>query len=150
MSVTIVNGQLLANLVILNRASEKDKSLLLFEGDKDGRIYRKAVDPNYCRTIAAGNRATASEALQILKKAGENGVLAVVDADTDHLTKTKSVDPDLLITHTRDAEGLLFQSAALQNVLVEFDLDGVFGPKPEHLVLEAVAPIAYTKFIADS
>ena len=59
MTVTIVNGQVLANLVILNRASEKAKSALLIEGDKDGRIYRKVVDPRWCRAIAAGNRAIA-------------------------------------------------------------------------------------------
>jgi hypothetical protein len=149
-TVTIVNGQILANLVILSRAPEKDKSALLTEGDKDGRIYRKVVDPQHCRIFAAGNREIAIDALHALKKVGQKGVLTIVDADTDHLTKTKSTDPDLLLTHTRDAEGLLFQSTALKNVLIEFDLDEEFGSAPERAVLEAVVPLALVKFIAQT
>jgi hypothetical protein len=149
-TVTIVNGQLLANLVILSRASEKDKSAFLIEGDKDGRIYRKVIDPSGCRIFAAGNRAIAIEALRLLKKAGQRGALAIVDADTDHLTKTKSPDPDVLLTHTRDAEGILLESEALKNVLIEFDLEEAFGPSPETVLIQAVVPLGYARFVAFS
>lgn len=135
--------------MILSRASEKDKSALLVEGDKDGRIYRKITDPHHCRTFSSNNRAIAEEALGILKSAGQKGVLAIVDADTDHLTKKVSKNPDLLVTHTRDAEGILLQSQALRNVLIEFDIDGCFGVAPELAAISAVAPVGYLRFIIE-
>jgi hypothetical protein len=144
---TFLNGTILANLVILDRASHKDKSALLFEGDTDGRIYRRFIDPLHCRPFSSKNRAIAEEALGILKSAAEKGVLAIVDADTDHLTNTISTDPDLRVTHTRDAEGMLLQSQALQNVLVEFDVEGNFGVDPHVTVIEAAALVGYMKFI---
>jgi hypothetical protein len=135
--------------VILNRASEKDKTALLIEGDKDGRVYRKVTDPRYCRPFPSHNRAVAEEALAILKSAAQRGVLAIVDADTDYLADRNSKDPDLLVTHTRDSEGILLQSQALRNVLIEFDIDGVFGTSPELAVISAVAPIGYVRFVAE-
>jgi hypothetical protein len=149
-TVTIVNGQLLANLVILSRASEKDKSALLIEGDKDGRIYKKVIDPHRCRIFAAGNRDIAIEALKTLKKADQKGVLAIVDADTDYLTKAKSADPDVLLTHTRDAEGILLESPALKNVLIEFDVEEAFGVAPETALIQAAVQIGYARFVAFS
>ena len=74
-----------------------------------------------------------------MKSVGQKGVLAIVDADADHLTNKSSKDLDLLVTHTRDAEGILLQSQALRNVLVEFDLDGAFGATPELTAISAVA-----------
>jgi len=50
---------------------------------------------------------------------------------------------------TRDAEGILLQSQALRNVLIEFDIDGVFGTSPEVAVISAVAPIGYIKFVIE-
>lgn len=135
--------------MILNRASEKDKTALLVEGDKDGRIYRRVVDPLHCRAFPSSNRATAEEALGILKSAAQPGVLAIVDADTDYLANKHSTDPDLLVTHTRDSEGILLQSEALRKVLVEFDIDGAFGTSPELAAIRAVAPIGYIRFIAE-
>jgi hypothetical protein len=146
---TILTGQIVANLVILSRASERNKSALLIEGNKDGRLYRKVTDPNSCRLFAAGNRHNAEDALGILKAAAQKGVLAIVDADTDHLTGTKSADPDLLITHTRDAEGILLSSESLRAILVEFDLDHYFGPSPELAAIAAAAPIGYLRFVAE-
>ena len=135
--------------MILSRASEKHKTALLIEGDKDGRIYRKVIDYDHCRTFPAGNRAIAEEALGILKAVGQKGVLAIVDADTDHLANRKSHNPDVILTHTRDAEGILLQSQALRYVLTEFDIDGVFGPSPELAAIAAVAPVGYMRFIAE-
>ena len=74
-------------------------------------------------------------------------MLAIVDADTDHLAKKNSSNPDLILTHTRDSEGMLLQSDALRSVLIEFDLQGVFGSSPELVVMEAVAPLGIMRFI---
>lgn len=119
----------------------------MFEGDTDGRIYRRFIDPQYCRPFPSKNRAIAVEALGILKSAAEKGVLAIVDADTDHLTNSISTDPDLILTQTRDSEGILLQSQALQNVLVEFDIHGNFGVNPHVTVIEAAALVGYVKFV---
>lgn len=54
----------------------------------------------------------------------------------------------LLVTHTRDVEGIILQSNALRNVLIEFDLEGAFGKHPELTVINAVAPVGYVRFIA--
>lgn len=146
---TVVTPQVVANLVILNRASEKTKAALLIEGDTDGRLYRKLTDPSYCRVFAAGNRQNAEQVLSILKAGGHKGLLAIVDADTDHLRGIHPADPDLLITHTRDAEGILLSSESLRTTLVEFDLDEYFGPYPELSTISAAAPLGYVRFIAE-
>lgn len=84
-----------------------------------------------------------------MEKRGEKGVLAIVDADTDHLNGVVHANPNLLITHTRDVESLMLQSDALRDVLIEFDVDEVFGDQPELAAVTAAASIAAVKFIAD-
>lgn len=139
--------EVVANLVILNRATEKGKTALLIEGNSDSRFYRRVIDSNACRPFAAGNRITAEAALRILKAHGQSGVLAVVDADTDHMARRVPADEDLLITHTRDLEGILLSSSALKSVLVEFDVDGAFGPDPAATLIEAAVPLGFLRFV---
>ena len=147
---SILTGPIVANLVVMSRAVEKEKSALLIEGLKDARIYRAVTDPNACRVIAAGSRANAQEALTILKAKGEPGVLAVVDADTDHLAGRPSFDPDLLLTHTRDAEGLILEARTLRKVLIEFDLPpDCFGGDPDMAAANAAMPLGATRFLAE-
>ncbi len=146
----VFSGQIIANLVIMSRtsAAERQKAALLVEGDKDSRVFRKFIDPTQCRVVSASNRKNAEEALSILKAAGERGVLAIVDADTDHLEGKTPSDPDLIITHTRDLEGLLLRGSSIVSVLTEFDLElDVFGADPEIAALKAVVPLGYVRFI---
>jgi hypothetical protein len=144
-----VTPQVVANLVSLSRATEKHKTALLIEGSKDVRFYRRLIDPVLCRAFAAGNRFTAESALAILKAQGQKGVLAVVDADSDHLAGKVPADPDTLITHTRDIEGVLLQSEALRAVLVEFDVDGAFGNDPATAAIQAAVPLGFLRFILE-
>lgn len=147
---TASDAQIVANLVVLSRAADKTKAALLIEGNKDGRLYRKVTDPLHCRLFAAGNRASAELAMTILESQGEPGVAAVVDADTDYLdAKAPSQDPNLLLTHTRDAEGIILQTGALRDVLIEFDLEGAFGTQPEVAATKASAAVAIVKFVSD-
>src|SRR4051812_48835174 len=102
------------------RTVDRASSALLIEGDKDTRVFRKVTDPTKCRLYAAGNRAQAEATLAILTGVKQPGVLAVVDADTDHLRGKPSTNPNLIITHTRDAECMLLSAPILKDILIEF------------------------------
>jgi hypothetical protein len=146
----IFTGQVVANEVIMSRALNRTKTALLIEGDKDRRVYRRVTDPTCCQLFGAGNRDHAIAALGILKAHHQPGVLAVVDADTDHLAGKLHTDPDLIVTPTRDCEGMLLSSHALRTVPAEFDLDDdAFGPDPERAAFEAAVPLAYVRYAAE-
>ncbi len=135
----------------MSRKVEKGKSALLLEGDKDARLYKKLSDPSRCRAFGAGNRHTAEKALHLLKNSNEPGVLAIVDADTDHIQGKKSRHPDILVTPTRDLECALLQACLIGGLLVEFDLEpDCLGQCPEETVVQAVVPIAYLRYVAES
>jgi Protein of unknown function (DUF4435) len=146
----IQSAQIVANMVIMARAADKKKSALLIEGDKDTRVYRKVTDLTLCTLYAAGNRAHAEGALAILKASKQPGVLAVVDADSDHLNAKVSVDPDLIVTHTRDVECMLLTAPVLRALLIEFDLpENSFGPHPEKAFVNAAAALGYIRFVIE-
>ncbi len=147
--MTILTGPIVANLVRMSRQVEKNKTALLVEGDGDSRLYRKSTDDAVCRVFVAGNRPNAEYALADLRASGELGVLAVVDADTDHLEGRVSPSRDLLLTHTRDSECLILRSTVLRNLLVEYNLsENAFGPDPEAAAVLAAKEIAYLRWLS--
>jgi hypothetical protein len=146
----LFTGQVVANEVILSRAAEKGKTALLLEGNKDNRVYGKVVDREVCRIFACGNRANAESALSILQSNHQPGVLAIVDADTDHLLHRPVTLPNLIVTPTRDLETTLLKAPILANVLIELDLEpDTFGPNPELTAVTATAPLSLIRVIID-
>ncbi len=150
MSTPPFTPQITANLVVQARQVNQGKSALLIEGVKDARLYRKVVDGSKCQIVAAGSRLGAEQALAILEARKEPGVLAIVDADLDHLLGKKSASPNLILTPTRDIEGIILSANRLSAVFAEFDLEhDAFGDSPEIAVVTAMAPLGFLRFAVE-
>lgn len=150
MSVTFP-AQVTANLVVMWRQLNLRKAALIVEGPKDSRFFKKVVDYDGCFVFTAGNRDLAEETVRILEQRGLPGMLGVVDADCDHIAGSSASGPNLLVTHTRDVEGIILSAAILPQLLIEFDLDGnALGPDPDSAVVAALAPLGYLRHVIDS
>jgi Protein of unknown function (DUF4435) len=147
----LFSADIVANTVIMVRTVDRTSSALIIEGDKDGRIFKKVIDTSRCKLYAAGSRVHAERALAILLDAKQPGVLAVIDADTDHIVGKTSGDINLILTHTRDSECMLLSAPIMRPVLIEFDLAAdAFGPDPERSAIEAAALVGYARFVIEA
>jgi hypothetical protein len=145
----MLNGFIVANEIRMFRTVHRAKTGMIIEGGKDRRVYAKAVDLTQCEPFVAGCRRHVEDAVKELKRTGEPGVLGVVDADTDHLDGVVTADPDLLVTETRDLEGLILATSTLKDVLIEHDLaPETFGAKPEMKVALAAAELGYVRWVS--
>lgn len=139
-----------ANTIRMARTVRRGAAAMLVEGSKDARVYRNLVDEERCNAVPAGNKRNALEALALLRRSGERGVLAVVDADFTALTGAVAADPDVIATDAHDLEGMLLRSQALSKLLVEYDLaPGILGPDAGLILARAAQPIGYLRFAAE-
>jgi hypothetical protein len=125
-------------------------SFLLIEGFTDKTFYERFTDRVVCRLVPTSGKQRAIETLRILEKDNFQGVLAIVDADFDHLEGLPSI-PNLILTDTHDLETMLIQSPALDKVLAEFGSEGKiskFGKDIRSALLQAGKPIAYLLWIS--
>jgi hypothetical protein len=114
-----ITPEILANSVRMNR-TQFSGSFLILEGDKDARFFRTYIEPSKCRIVNAINKDNAVRLLDILESESFIGVLAVVDADFDILEGKIPTSSNLLLTDYHDLEIMLFNSQALEKVLIEF------------------------------
>jgi hypothetical protein len=150
--LTVLFGaQITANLVMMARQGRRETSALLVEGPRDSRFFKRIVSHERCTVFVAGNRQLAQDALQILEKQREPGVLAIIDGDCDHIAGKSIAGPNLLVTHTRDVEGIILCTDALKNLLIEFDLPGdAFGADPGMAALAAMAPLGFLRYVIET
>ncbi len=113
-----IDGRHIANECILSRANFLG-TLLIVEGPSDSRLFKKFSDQSACKTIPAGGKRHAIDAIDILDKRGLSGALAIVDADYFHLDRVKLSSKNVLLTDEHDLELMLLLSNALDNVLDE-------------------------------
>ena len=145
---SLLTPTLVANLVRQSRQVERNKTALLLEGERDSRVYGQVIDSQRCRIFPVGNRLNVIATLEELKRTSTPGVLAVIDADTDHLERTTPVHPDLLMTDSRDVEGIILRCPVVSQLLVEHDLDPkLLGANPEATVLKAVKALGYIRWL---
>ncbi len=114
-----VSAHTVANKVRLMRMQHKG-ALLVVEGPLDARVYRNLVDRDACVIILAHGKDNACGAIEILDDAGFIGVLAIVDADFDHLENRKLPSRNALLTDHHDLECMMMVSPAFAKVLNEY------------------------------
>jgi hypothetical protein len=99
-------------------------TFLLVEGSSDKVFYERFVDEAICELVSVSGKPSSKlrviEVLRILESASFQGVLAIVDADFDHLKPSPNNSPNLLCTDTHDLETMILKSFALDKVLIEF------------------------------
>jgi hypothetical protein len=139
-----------ANAIRLRRSTFLG-TFLLVEGSSDKTFYERFTDKITCQLFVTSGKNRAIKILEILDKASFQGVLAIVDADFDHLEILPDTSPNLIRTDTHDLETMSLNSSALEKVIAEFGSEDKivkFGRDIRKVLLEAGMPIGYLLWIS--
>lgn len=144
---SFITPHTVANQARMRNPKDKAKARVFIEGDDDYRIYQNLFQAETCILIPSSGKANAIGALQLLRKEGWKGVLALVDRDFDALHGTDAAEPDVLVTDDHDAEMMLIRSGALEKVLVEYGI-GAKGDEVRGVLLNASRPLGYLRWVS--
>lgn len=132
-------------------------TFLLIEGSSDKVFYERFVDKVACELISISGKPSSKvrviEVLSILGKSNFQGILAVVDADFDHLKVSSDSISNLIRTDTHDLETMLLNSSALEKVIAEFGSEEKitkFGRDVRIALIEAGISIGYLRWISQT
>lgn len=133
-------------------------TFLLVEGHTDRIFYNWLIDKSVCQSvIIAGkpsNKQLVIDVLQKLENSDFPGVVAIVDADFDHLIDDlPSYSSNLLRTDTHDLETMLLNSLAFNKVLDEFGSESKISSFPgdiREVLLAAGKPVGYWRWISQT
>lgn len=143
-----------ANAIRLRRETFSG-TFLLVEGHSDRIFHERFVDQVACVSVSISGKPSSKlrviEVLSTLEKSSFPGVLAVVDADFDHLKVSSHSSPNLIRTDTHDLETMILNSSALEKVIAEFGSEEKIvklGRDVRTVLLEAGTPIGYLLWIS--
>lgn len=125
------------------------RAILILEGANDARQFAGFIASALCVTVVAHNKSNAIGAIEKLDLTGQQGVLAVVDADFWHLDGVPPPSPNVVVTDTHDIETMAFASEALDKILREFGDPAVISSLKKPVVsaiLEAAYPLGMLRW----
>jgi Protein of unknown function (DUF4435) len=112
-----------ANEIKMLRSSFKG-TFLLIEGSTDKIFYGRLTNKSICTLFPISGKPSSKSlvinVLQILEQSEFAGVLAIVDADFDHLETLPASSSNLLYTDSHDLETMILSSNALEKVVGEY------------------------------
>jgi len=114
-----LSSKLVAIRLILKHPSNKEKVLVLLEGETDIRLFKKLFDLNCVEVESLNGNKKVIQALQKLQEEGYRQVIGVKDADFDHLEETQRIE-NLFITDYHDMEVSMIESKALESLIFEY------------------------------
>ena len=134
-----------------------DGAIVVLEGSTDRKVYGKFFDPMHCQIIAAYNKDTVVQVIQILDSHVFNGAVGVVDADYWLIEDIQSPSQNLLITDTHDIETMMIKSDAFSHLMNEFGSEKKiskyekrYGSDVRTSIIEATIPLGGLRFISKS
>lgn len=144
-----INGDTLANEARMRRTVFKG-AFLLVEGESDERLFGIFADYDKCQIIICHGRENLFDACRILRQAGVVGILAIADADFEHLEGHTPPIDCVLFTDWHDAECMMLRGAAFDRLVNQFVSREKFaawssahGPDARQHLLSQCAPIGY-------
>lgn len=128
-------------------------SFLIVEGKTDVARFKKYVSKTECSFVNAHSVVKAKEALNLTKERSIPGVLAIVDADFDRLSRKGLIAKDSLLystSHDFDLDWVTLRS--LETYLNEVGDEtkiNAFGGHQEiiKIILECLKPVSVAKFL---
>jgi hypothetical protein len=130
-------------------------TFLLVEGSSDKIFYERFIDKFSCQIVTTSGKPSskhrAIEILEILETSNFQGVLAIVDADFDHLEVSPHSNINLILTDTHDLETVLLNSPALDKLISEFGSEEKitnFGRDIRAAILEAGILLGYLRWLS--
>jgi hypothetical protein len=143
-----------ANEIKMLRSSFKG-TFLLIEGSTDKVFYGRLINKSICTLFPISGKPSSKSlvinVLQILEQSGVSGVLAIVDADFDHLETLPVSSSNLLRTDSHDLETMILSSNALEKVVEEYsseDKMSKFDLDFREALLAAGLAIGYLRWIS--
>jgi hypothetical protein len=110
---------LVAIRLILKYPSNEEKAFVLLEGETDIRLFKKLFDLNKVEVESLNGKEKVIQALQTLLGEGYSQIIAIKDADFDHLEDTQTIE-NLFNTDYHDIEVSMIESEALQSLIYEY------------------------------
>lgn len=95
-------------------------TILLVEGDRDSRFWRKHVDERVCRIVLCGGKPQLIGGIQRINAHGLRGVLGILDPDLAGLVGAPTILSNVYAPDAHDLESMLFHSPAFERVLAEY------------------------------
>jgi hypothetical protein len=120
-----IDGYYVAAQIRLIRQTHRG-SILLLEGEKDDRVFRRLTDES-CDIEVGFGRAQVIEALDLLEEDGFGGVVAVIDADFDRIIGASYNLENLCLTDCHDLDITIFMSPALDRFIAEYADPNLFN-----------------------
>lgn len=120
---------------ILMRRTQADEDILIVEGPLDERLYECYVCGT-CKISRGGVKEKIIAAMEKLKSRGFNDVVAIVDADFDHIN-SKSYGNSIYLTDTHDVETMMCAEIMLEALKVKCK-----GLKKVHILASAICDIS--------
>jgi Protein of unknown function (DUF4435) len=143
-----------ANAIRLKRSTFAG-TFLLVEGSSDQAFYNQFIDKSACVITPIpgkpSSKILAITILKILEQDSFQGVLAIVDADFDHLETLPTSGSNLLRTDSHDLETMILSSNALEKVVGEYsseDKMSKFDRDFREALLAAGLAIGYLRWIS--
>lgn len=146
-----IDGDVVAAEVVMLRAASS-KTAVLLEGDSDERFWLRFTDGDKCDLVVSHGKENALRAYEILRRAGYDGVICIVDDDHDLLIGSRMLDDNIFYYDNGDLEGTLFGSSAFDKVLIEFGSKskiqqiGQRGSHPKDEIIQACWWLAVLRF----
>jgi len=92
---------------------------IIVEGHSDKLVYSNFVNTETCQFTITDGKEQALNTIEILDNSQFTGVLAIVDADFDHLENNLPKSPNVLLTDDHDLEMMMLKTPALDKVIKE-------------------------------
>ncbi len=103
----------------IRHPQNRDKVFILLEGETDIKLFRNIFSHQYTDTTALNGKEKLLEALSTLEVEGYSQLIAIKDADFDHLEEVDYPN-NLFITDCHDMEVEMIESNALNSIVNEY------------------------------
>lgn len=124
-----ISYKTIANQIRMAR-SQEEGCFCLVEGSDDSKLYKRFLDKKKCHIVIAYGRENAEKALRELESDVGLHILAVIDADFDHLEGRPPPSRNAFFTDRHDLELLMLSTSAFEKLLCEFTSDEKMKAQP--------------------
>jgi len=127
----LIGRSLVRNTIFMMRQVERNKTVLIVEGDSDSRSLSRVIRSTHCMAFSPGHPGGKEQALALfddLKQKKLPGVAALVDADCDRFWGRGRGHGDVCWTSCTDRETMIISSPAFDSFVAD-----MFGVDPTDL-----------------
>ncbi|QAU49096.1 DUF4435 domain-containing protein [Bradyrhizobium guangzhouense] len=114
-----ITPEALAAEVLFLRTQTPESSIVLLEGDSDVRLFEGLLEVDISNLVNCFGKENVLLTIDLVDQSGLRGVLAIVDADFAAILETTFTSPNIVQSDFHDFEVVLFNSSALDRLLIE-------------------------------